>query len=136
MSAIGASAAARVLLVEDDDDLREVLAECLRFEGYEVEEAADGADALARLQVGARPALVLLDLVMPRMDGRQLLAAMRVDADLADIPVVLATGTPPQDLGQEVQQILPKPIGIDDLLACVRRWCGATSPGPLTMPAS
>ena len=102
MSTIGASAAAGVLVVEDDGDLREALAECLRFEGYDVVEAVDGADALARLRRGARPALIILDLVMPRMDGRQLLAAMRVDADLAGIPVVLATGnatTGPQPRG-------------------------------------
>ncbi|HSD21582.1 MAG TPA: response regulator [Anaeromyxobacter sp.] len=133
MSAIGASAAAGVLVVEDDGDLREALAECLRFEGYDVVEAVDGADALARLQRGARPALIILDLVMPRMDGRQLLAAMRVDADLAGIPVVLATGTRPQDLSQEVQVLL-KPIGLDDLLACVRRYCDLAPPGTSTAP--
>lgn len=134
MSTIGASAAAGVLVVEDDGDLREALAECLRFEGYDVVEAVDGADALARLQRGARPALIILDLVMPRMDGRQLLAAMRVDADLAGIPVVLATGTRPQDLSQEVQQVLLKPIGVDDLLACVRRYCDLAPPGTSTAP--
>jgi len=84
-------------------------------------EALDGADALARLQGGARPALVILDLVMPRLDGRQLLAAMRGDHALAAIPVVLVTGTPPLDLKGQVDAILKKPIGIEDLLACIRR---------------
>lgn len=136
MSARAASEDAPLLVVEDDRDLREVLAESLRLEGYEVVEATDGADALERLRGGVHPTLVILDLVMPRMDGRQLLAAMRMDADLAGIPVVLATGTPPQDLRQEVLQILLKPIGVDDLLACVRRCCSATSPGMAAAPGT
>jgi CheY-like chemotaxis protein len=90
--------AADVLIVEDDGDLRGALAECLRLEGYCVAEASDGADALACLRDGARPALILLDLIMPRMDGRQFLGAVREEGGLARIPVVLVTGTPPQDL--------------------------------------
>jgi CheY-like chemotaxis protein len=110
----------RLLVVEDDRDLREVLSESLRFEGFEVTEAADGADALALLQGGIRPGLIILDLVMPRMDGRQLLAAMRSDDALAAIPVALVTGTPSRDLRGEVHAILKKPVGIEDLLACIR----------------
>lgn len=112
-----------ILVVEDDADLREVLAESLRLEGHEVLESVDGLDALERLRGGARPALVVLDLVMPRMDGRQLLTTMRADAALADIPVVLVTGTPPRDLAEAVDAILKKPIGIQDLLRCIGRRC-------------
>lgn len=111
-----------VLVVEDDDDLRGVLAECLRFEGFRVTEAVDGCDALARLRGGGvRPALIILDLVMPRMDGRQFLGVVREDAGLAAIPVVLVTGTPPSDLKGKVEAILKKPIGIDDLCVHIRR---------------
>jgi CheY-like chemotaxis protein len=116
-----AAAATDVLVVEDDDDLRSVLAECLRFEGYTVTEAVDGVDALARLKAGATPAVIILDLVMPRMDGRQFLGAIDEDVVLAAIPVVLVTGTPPRDLNAKVTAILKKPIGIDDLLAHIRR---------------
>jgi CheY-like chemotaxis protein len=117
-----------LLVVEDDRDLRDVFSDTLRLEGYDVLEAVDGLDALGQLRRGVRPALVLLDLVMPRMDGRELLGAMRGDAALAAIPVVLVTGTPPRDLRDEVRAILKKPVGIDDLLACVRAYadaCGA-----------
>jgi CheY-like chemotaxis protein len=121
MTPISTTAMPHLLVVEDDRDLREVLSESLRFEGYEVEEAADGVDALARLQEGVRPTLIILDLIMPRMDGRQLLAAMQRDEALAGIPVVLVTGTPPLDLRGDVHAILKKPVGMDELLACIRR---------------
>jgi two-component system, chemotaxis family, chemotaxis protein CheY len=124
-----AGAARGVLVVEDDDDLREVLAEALRLAGYQVDDARDGADALDRLRSGARPALVILDLVMPRMDGRQLLAAMGEDPDLAAIPVVLATGTPPRDLLGKVLAILKKPVGFDDLKPFLQRFCDAPGQG-------
>jgi CheY-like chemotaxis protein len=117
--------AADVLIVEDDGDLRGALAECLRLEGYCVAEASDGAGALACLRDGARPALILLDLIMPRMDGSQFLGAVREEGGLARIPVVLVTGTPPQDLEGKVQAILMKPIGVDDLLAQLRRYVPA-----------
>lgn len=103
-----------------------MLAEALRFEGHDVVEAFDVADALEQLRRGVRPDLIFLDLVMPRMDGRQFLAEVHDDRELADLPVVLLTGTPPSDLSGAVSAILKKPVGIDDLLDCVRR-CAAGS---------
>lgn len=122
MSTATANAAADVLVVEDDADLREVLAECLRLEGYRVAETVDGSDALNLLRSGARPALIFLDLIMPRMDGRQFLGMVRDDVELARIPVVLVTGTPPQDLAGQVVAVLKKPIGINELLGYARRY--------------
>ncbi len=131
MSTASGNAGADVLLVEDDADLREVLAECLRLEGYTVAETFDGVDALALLHSGARPALILLDLVMPRMDGRQFLRAIREEVDLARIPVVLVTGTPPQDLSEQVTAILKKPFATNGLLGYVRRYVrGDAEEGP------
>ena len=128
MTARATSGAAPVLVVEDDRDLREVLAESLRLEGYEVVEAVDGMDALERIRAGVRPAVVVLDLVMPRMDGRQFLAAVRADRTLAELPVVLVTGTPPRDLAGQVQGILKKPIGTADLLASIARCSSGIAP--------
>ncbi len=140
MTARPGTDAAPVLVVEDDHDLREVLAESLRLEGYEVAEAIDGLDALERLRGGSRPALVLLDLVMPRMDGRQFLAAVRADRALADLPVVLVTGTPPRDLAGQVQGVLKKPVGTADLLAAIARWSGGIASSPpsarMTLPGA
>jgi CheY-like chemotaxis protein len=68
-----------ILLVEDDFDVREALVETLRDRGYEVESASDGEQALHILQGGARPGLILLDLMMPRMSGSE----FRVDSVIA-----------------------------------------------------
>ncbi len=121
MSATGESEPTRVLVVEDDPELRELLALSLRLESYHVFEARDGLDALDRLRCGARPAVILLDLIMPRMDGRQFLTAMRREDEFAAIPVVLVTGTPPPDLVGKVAEIMKKPVGIEELVACIRR---------------
>ena len=123
-----ASLAAPLLVVEDDRDVREVLSDSLRFEGYDVLEAVDGADALEQLRMGKRPALIFLDLVMPRMDGRRFLAKVREERALRAIPIVLVTGTPPEDLRNAVKAILKKPVGIDELFECVRRWAGEGLP--------
>lgn len=126
---------APLLVVDDDRDLREVLSDSLRFEGYDVVEAVDGADALEQLRGGVRPAVIFLDLIMPRMDGRQFLARAREDSMLAGIPIVMVTGTPPKDLEGEVSAILKKPVGIDDLCACVRRCLEETANGKSPEPA-
>ena len=78
-----------ILLVEDDFDVREALAETLRDEGYAVECAVDGVQALDYLRAGGRPGLILLDLMMPRMSGSEFRMVQKVDPQLADLPVVL-----------------------------------------------
>src|SRR3954470_12387725 len=80
----------RVLVVDDDPDIRESVRLVLEDEGYEVEEAADGAAALALLRAATtRPDVILLDLMMPVMNGWQFRAAQLADDDLADIPVIV-----------------------------------------------
>ena len=78
-----------ILIVEDDSDLREALSEVLRDEGYSVESAADGREALDRLRRDLRPSLILLDLTMPVMNGWQFRAEQRRDPALSEIPVVV-----------------------------------------------
>jgi CheY-like chemotaxis protein len=83
---------AHILLVEDDDDIRDLLSQVLAEEGYTVVGAANGLEALTYLRSdGQRPDLILLDLMMPVMDGWQFRAAQREDPQLAAIPVVLLT---------------------------------------------
>ena len=81
-----------VLVVDDYADERAIVRETLEDEGYTVMEACDGREALARVLHGPHPDLVLLDLLMPSMDGWQFVAELRAHPDLADIPVVVATG--------------------------------------------
>lgn len=78
-----------LLVVDDDRDVREVLAEILRDEGYQVATATDGADALAWLRANPAPGLIILDFMMPRMDGAQFRAEQRNHPALAHIPVLM-----------------------------------------------
>ena len=79
-----------VLVVDDEPDVLLLCRVNLEFEGYEVLEAADGEQAMERIRAH-RPDVVLLDVMMPKMDGWQVLSAVKADADLADIPVVMLT---------------------------------------------
>jgi CheY-like chemotaxis protein len=81
-----------ILLVEDDDDVREDLSELLRGEGYPVATASNGKDALAQLEAGCRPRLIILDLMMPVMDGWQLRAALLRHREWSQIPVLVFSG--------------------------------------------
>ena len=81
----------QVLVVDDDDDIRLLVAELLRLTGYEVLPASSGVEALAVLAAGLDPDLVLLDVQMPEMDGWDTLRGIRADEDLQDLPVVLCT---------------------------------------------
>lgn len=67
-----------VLIAEDDEDIRESLVECLESSGYEVAAAADGQEAVESLRQGLEPDLVVLDLMMPRMDGWEVLKWLRI----------------------------------------------------------
>jgi DNA-binding response OmpR family regulator len=86
-----------VLIVDDDEGTRDVLRRTLSREGWSVREAIDGADGLAQL-AAAKPGVVLLDLMMPQMDGFEMLRAMRENRDWHDVPVVIVTS---KDLGRD-----------------------------------
>jgi CheY-like chemotaxis protein len=95
-------AAARVLVVEDDPSTRELLVRTLEREGWGVQEAGNGRVALEHL-AASPPDVVLLDLVMPEMNGFELLEVMRADDHLRDLPVVVVTS---RDLSEEERQRL------------------------------
>lgn len=82
----------RLLVLDDDADMRAALADELAAHGYDVALAADGEEGLRRLQEGGRPMAVLLDLLMPGMDGGEFLARMREEPAFADLPVVVLSG--------------------------------------------
>jgi CheY-like chemotaxis protein len=113
---------AAILVIDDDLEIRESIAACLEWEGFQVESAAGGAEGLASLR-RARPAVIVCDVQMPGMTGPEFLARLRADAGLRDIPVVLMSGTPAvagrTTSGADAH--LPKPFDLDELLATVRR---------------
>jgi len=86
------TAPTRVLVVDDDEDIRTVIELTLARRGYEVLGAEDGIDALEQLHADGSPSVILLDLRMPRMNGIEFLHALRSDPALAQIPVVVLTG--------------------------------------------
>ncbi|MEO0561898.1 MAG: response regulator, partial [Chloroflexota bacterium] len=82
---------ARVMVVEDADDLREMMRRTLNKEGITVIEAANGRDALNLIAAGEKPSLILLDLMMPKLDGFQVVEALRTSEDNRNIPIVVVT---------------------------------------------
>ena len=123
----GASASKRpndvIALIEDDDDIRDALESLLTHAGYQIQAYPSADLALAAMESGAVPDVILLDLMMPVMNGAQFRRAQRGDADLAGIPVVVMTaaGTRAKDALVELSpmRLLDKPIALDDLLGAV-----------------
>ena len=113
-----------ILVVEDDTDLRVVHAEILRDEGYPVLTAADGLEALEVVEQNGPPAVILLDLRMPRMDGWDLADRLRERPEWRDIPIVVVAAH--YRIADEAESIgarawLHKPVMIDDLVRVVGR---------------
>jgi two-component system, chemotaxis family, chemotaxis protein CheY len=115
-----------VMLIEDDEDIRNSLKEILEDVGHTVIAAADGLIALELLQTGARPGVILLDLMMPVMNGWQFVSARSRQADTAHIPVLVITAD--AQIDQKAKSIsadgyFRKPIDLDELLAALDRYC-------------
>jgi len=115
-----------VLVTDDDRDFRDTLREILELEGYPVETAAHGGEALEKMR-RAPPGLVLLDLSMPGVDGLEVCQRRAADPALARIPLVVVSAVHQLDerfrsLG--IDGYIDKPIRIEDLLELVRRHCG------------
>lgn len=123
------------MVVDDDADIRHALGVCLNSEGYEVQLCIDGRDAIDRLGFGLRPAAIVLDLMMPRMNGFEVLQALRAEPGWCDIPVVIVSanrGYEANDLG--VSQVLRKPFELADLIAALESVIGwnGNPPTPAT----
>jgi two-component system, chemotaxis family, chemotaxis protein CheY len=112
-----------VLMVDDDPVIQEFVAMALMDEGYDVMLASNGKQALERIHE-RRPALVLLDLMMPIMDGWQLLRQVNETPTLQDIPIILLSANPEIGLTaqqEHVQGFLPKPFDLNILLDSVEK---------------
>jgi CheY-like chemotaxis protein len=119
----------RVLVVEDDADLREMMAHLLLLEGFEADIAGDGAEALDKLRgPEAHPDVIVLDMMMPRMDGWSFCREQALEPALADIPVVVVTATPREQLTSlKTAAIVSKPFDYQQLIDTLRQHCRATS---------
>jgi CheY-like chemotaxis protein len=110
-----APSAKRILVVDDDRDLRQEIASIISDLGVEVMQAGDGIEGLERLAAGPLPSAILLDMRMPRLDGRGFLAALRDEPALSEIPVVTMTGGPDPLCDGEVASRLQKPFDLEEL---------------------
>jgi CheY-like chemotaxis protein len=113
-----------ILVVEDEDDSRQVLIQILELEGFKVVGACNGAEAIDYLRTSDPPCLIILDLLMPVMNGRQFRAAVLRVEDFARIPVVVVSALDSSavaDLG--AVRAFRKPLDIDALVKVVREHC-------------
>lgn len=113
-----------ILIVEDDESIREILKTALEFEGYRVWVAANGQEGIEILSKGASVCLILLDLMMPVMDGWEFVDAMGKDSELSNIPVVVITAF--GDLGGRpirAKEVVKKPVDLDYLFRVVKQNC-------------
>jgi CheY-like chemotaxis protein len=114
-----------ILIIDDDLELREVIAETLEQCGFAVAVAANGREGLEYLRRGQPPRLILLDLMMPVMNGWQFCLAKMADPALAGIPVIALSAAAKKDPTSpyyiDVQDVIPKPVELEQLLSVVRR---------------
>jgi CheY-like chemotaxis protein len=113
-----------VLIVEDDDESRQLLSEILELEGFKVAAASNGAEALQYLQYSERPCLIVLDVFMPVMDGRQFRTLQLKDHKLAKIPTVVLSAQDPSSISDlAATKVIRKPLDVNDLLGVLRDNC-------------
>lgn len=121
-----ADARTTILLIEDHGDIREGLQELLRREGYAVEAAGNGREALNMLHQGLRPSIIVTDLMMPVMGGFEFRQEQMSHPKFRDIPLIVYSGvTDPREKAQQLRAdaYIAKPIDMDGLIELVRRHC-------------
>lgn len=114
----------RMLVIEDDENVRESIAALLEVEGYEVVKAINGAQALSKLRKEPGVSLIVLDLMMPQMDGWSFRARQLNEPGLKDIPVLVLSGAGRLDREHEALDaagVLAKPVSVHELLDMVER---------------
>jgi CheY-like chemotaxis protein len=113
-----------ILIVEDDVDLREMMAQLLTLEGFRAVSVANGKEALQYLASGQSPEVILLDLMMPVMDGWEFRRRQQADPTLSDVPVIVLSAldqSRTRDLHADA--FLKKPLDFDRLLELVHEYC-------------
>jgi CheY-like chemotaxis protein len=113
-----------VLIVEDDEDLREMMAQLLTLEGFQTATVANGREALEYLHEASTPDVILLDLMMPVMDGWEFRRQQQADPALAPVPVIVLSALDQARASNlEATAFLKKPLDFDRLLSLVRTYC-------------
>ena len=132
--------AAKVLLVDDDFAILDGISDVLESEGYKVVPASNGIDALNQLRSGLHVDAIVLDVMMPMMDGWDFRAEQLADPSLRDIPVVVITacGFAPDTLQHQFKthEVLAKPLELDGFLRALQNACGGSDSGSTPSSAS
>lgn len=114
-----------IFIIEDEPAICELLTRVLSLEGYDTVVAHNGAQALEMLKTMEPPSLILLDVVMPEMNGTEFLKKIQADHMLVTIPVAIVSAYgAPQDTPKQAKTFIKKPIDIDALLKFIKEWCG------------
>lgn len=112
-----------ILIIEDDEGIRATLRLMLEIEGYRIATAGNGKEGLEQLPRMERPCLILLDLMMPVMNGWEFMQVLEKDMILATIPVVIVTAYGTRGIETKAQGLIKKPIKLDELLSIVKQYC-------------
>lgn len=110
-----------ILIVDDEADIRDSLQEFFEDEGFAVATAANGEEGLAQLRAGPLPCVIILDLLMPVLDGNEMYERMQADAGLSQVPVIISTSDPRR--APSGVPTMKKPVSLMRLLASVRQFC-------------
>lgn len=113
-----------ILIIDDEEGIREILTMSLEDEGYEIYQASNGVEALNLLRTIPRPDLILLDYMMPVMDGKEFIEALNSDAELSqlNIPIVLITAFSRPEI-EGISEVLYKPMDLDNLIKTAYEYC-------------
>jgi len=113
-----------ILIVEDDTDLRELMIQLLTLEGFQSAAVANGREALRYLSAGDTPNVILLDLMMPVMDGWEFRRVQQADPVLSRVPTIVMTAVVQAKMEDlKPTALLKKPLDFDRLLQLVREYC-------------
>jgi CheY-like chemotaxis protein len=126
MLLISSDAPREVLVVDDDLDARQTLTELLGYRGFSVSSAGNGREALNYLRSSSLPGIIILDLMMPMMDGWEFLEHQSRDFALMQIPVIVLTATPPSQ-PVKAKVVLQKPIQFDSLVKLLNQYLPAAA---------
>jgi CheY-like chemotaxis protein len=123
-SVTGENIARNILLIEDESDIRTILTDALEWEGYRVYTASNGKEGMEILLEMPTPSLILLDLMMPVMNGWEFANALQTDRAYVDIPIVALSAFSDPEKKIRAQGFIKKPVDLDLLLGLVREHCG------------
>ena len=113
-----------ILIVDDDPDIRDSLKEVLEDEGYTVNSVGNGREALEYLRrTPEHPCVILLDLMMPVMDGWQFRREQKLDPTIAGIPLIVITATGKRPVLVDADELVMKPLDLGRLFEAIERYC-------------